>query len=208
MKSNVGIGTKEIMIVGLLIIVVIAFLMYNILGGASNQKLNTFRENASTFSKSMITNQSSFRNVEVIYLGEAIEEGVMKDIKNSLGSGYCDRENSKVSFRDGRVYTTLKCGKYLIDDYEIENSSDIPIYVVSEWSSEKFEGDNVEEITLYNCYEGSRLVFDQYYEEQYLIFMVNDQYNEAARTLEGIERKTALTVTSKTFYRTKDVYEG
>ncbi len=207
MKNNKGFGTKEVMVVIVVILIVMAYLMYTTLGGASTQKLNTFKENASTFAKTMITNQASFSNVEEVFLGEAVNEGFVKEIKNSLGSGNCDKENSKVVFRDGHVYTTFKCGKYLIDNHEIKELDDIPIYVVSEWSEKKPDGDNVEEITLYNCNEGDKLVFDHYYQEKYLIYKVNDAYNESIRALDGIERKTALTVTSKTFYRTKTLYE-
>ncbi len=207
MKNNKGFGTKEVMVVIVLILVVMAILMYTTLGGASTQKLTAFRENASSFSKAMITNQNSFPNVETIYLGEAIHEGVMKDIKNTLGSGNCSQEASKVVFKDGHVYTTLKCGKYLIDNYEINDVSDIPIYEVSEWTEEKLTGDDVEEITLYNCKDSGKMVFDEYYEEYYFIFMVNDRYNESTRSLDGIRRKTSLDIVSKTFYRTKKLME-
>lgn len=207
MKSNKGIGTKEVMIVILLMLSVTAFAMAAILGGADNQKFVTFKENALTFAKTVITNQNSFMNTEVVYLGEAVEEGFIKDIKNSMGRGKCDRENSKVVFKDGHVYTTLKCGKYMIDNYEIKEIEDVPVYEVSEWSEKKPTGEDVEEITLYNCYDANKLVFDQYYEDNYLVFMVNNMYNESARSLDGIERKTVLKVTDKKYYRTKKLIE-
>jgi hypothetical protein len=207
MKSNKGIGTKEVMIVILLMLSVTAFAMAAILGGADNQKFVTFKENALTFAKTVITNQNSFMNTEVVYLGEAVEEGFIKDIKNSMGRGKCDRENSKVVFKDGHVYTTLKCGKYMIDNYEIKEIEDVPVYEVSEWSEQKPTGEDVEEITLYNCYDANKLVFDQYYEDNYLVFMVNNMYNESARSLDGIERKTVLKVTDKKYYRTKKLIE-
>ena len=207
MKSNKGIGTKEVMIVILLMLSVTAFAMAAILGGADNQKFVTFKENALTFAKTVITNQNSFMNTDIVYLGEAVEEGFIKDINNTMGKGKCDRENSKVVFKDGHVYTTFKCGKYMIDNYEIKKLDDIPVYEVTEWSEkEPTEGD-IEEITLYNCYDADKLVFDQYYEENYLIFMVNNMYNESARSLDGIERKTTLKVTEKKYYRTKKLIE-
>ena len=207
MKNNKGFGTKEVMIVILLMLSVTAFSMAAILGGADNQKFVTFKENALTFAKTIITNQNSFMNTEVVYLGEAVEEGFIKDITNSMGRGKCDRQNSKVVFKDGHVYTTLKCGKYLIDNYEIKNIEDVPVYEVSEWSEKKPKEGEVEERTLYNCYESDKLVFDEYYEDKYLIFMVNNTYNESARTLEAVERKTVLKITDKKYYRTKKLLE-
>ena len=203
MKNSKGFGTREILIVVLLMLSISAFLAATLLGGSNEHKILTFKENASTFTKTIVTNQASFFNVDVIYLGEAINEGFMKDIKNTLGSGNCDPNSSKVVFKDGKTYTTFKCGKYMIDNVEIKTLDNLEIYEVSEWTDKKLTGKDVEEITLYNCTEGDKVVFDEYYEEVYLIYKVNDLYNESARTLDGIERKTALKVIEKTFYRTK-----
>ena len=207
MKNNKGFGTRELLITVLLMLSATAFFMALTLSGADNQKLTTFKENASTFAKTIITNQASFPNVDVIYLGEAVNEGVMKNIKNALGGGECDMAFSKVEFRDGKAFTTLKCGKYLVDNYEIKNIEDIPIYEVSEWSEKKPSGKDVEETTLYNCKDGEKIVFDAYYEPFFLVFRVNDTYNETARTLDAIEKKTALKLVEKKFYRTKKLIE-
>ena len=207
MKNNKGFGTREVMIVVLLMLSVSAFLAASILDGADQQKFKTFKENASTFTKTVVTNQSSFYNVDVIYLGEAVNEGFIKDIKNTLGTGKCDQANSKVVFKDGKTYTTFKCGKYMIDNEEIKALDSLDVYEVSEWTDKKITGDDVEEITLYNVEDGGKVKFDDYYEEVYLIYKVNDTYNELCRSLEAIERKTSLKVIEKKFYRTKKLIE-
>ena len=49
MKNNKGFGTKEILAVIVGLLALIAFLMTYILGGASKQRLNTFKQDALKF---------------------------------------------------------------------------------------------------------------------------------------------------------------
>jgi len=207
MKNNKGFGTKELAVLILALLLILAGGMYSILTGASKQKVTTFSENALTFSKTVVGNQASFLMPDRVYLQEAIDEGLMKNIKNALGPGNCDPSQSKVITRDGHVYTTLKCGKYLIDNYEVKDVKDVPIYVVSEWQEEKpkaKKGQTIEEKVLYNCMDGSKKAFKEYYEDAYLPYKVGQEYNETLRTLDSIENKTDLNVISETYYRTRE----
>ena len=206
MKNNKGFGTKEILIVIVLILGVTAYLMTNILGGASKQRISTFRQDALKFSQDITINISSFSKVEVVYLQEAIDEQVSKKIKNPLGSGYCDPTLSKVEFHDGKSYTTLQCGKYLIDNADITYLEKLPVYEVSEWSDKKPEledGEELETRVFYNCYEGKKYTFDDYYEEQYLIYRFKKDIDQNIRSLNSITKNTAYEVKEKTMYRTK-----
>ena len=190
MRNNRGIGTKEIAIVILAGLFIFAGLFMTVLKGASKQKMITFSENALTFQKTAVGNQFTFTNPELIYLQELIEEKVMNDIKNPLGSGNCSREESKVATRDGHVYTTLKCGKYLIDDAEIKDTNKVTVYLVSEWTDKKLTGKDVEEKVLYNVKDSGKIVFDEYYEDTYLPHKISKEYGEYVRTFDAIERKT------------------
>lgn len=207
MKNNKGFGTKEIALVIVAGLFIFAGLFMSVMKGASKQKVITYSENALTFQKTAVGNQSSFRNPELIYLQEVIEEQFMKDIKNALGSGNCDREESKVVTRDSRIYTTLKCGKYLIDDSEIKDTSKVQIYVVSDWSEKKLSGKNVEKKVLYNVEDSGKIVFKKYYEDGYLPYKITKEYGEYVLFFNDIERLTNLKVVKKTFYRTKDKLE-
>lgn len=207
MKNNKGFGTKEIALVIVAGLFIFAGLFMSVMKGASKQKVITYSENALTFQKTAVGNQSSFRNPELIYLQEVIEEQFMKDIKNALGSGNCDREESKVVTRDSHIYTTLKCGKYLIDDEEIKDTSKVQIYVVSDWTEKKLSGKNVEKKVLYNVEDSGKVVFDKYYEDTYLPYKITKEYDEYVPVFDEIERRTSLKVVKKTFYRTKDKLE-
>lgn len=204
MRNNKGFGTKELAIIALGVIFIFTGLMMSILGGASKQKAITFNENALTFSKTIIANQSSFVNPEYVYLQEAIDQELIKNIHNALGRGDCDPTQSKVVTSDGHVYTTLKCGKYLIDNYEIKDTKDIEIYEVSEWSEKKPSGKNVEERVLYNAIDSGKNMFDEYYEDSYLAYLVGKEANRPIRTFDSIERITGMKTDGKTYYRTKE----
>ena len=207
MKNNKGFGTKEAAVLILALLFIFAGLFMSVMKGASKQKVITFSENALTFQKTAVGNQSSFINPEIVYLQEVIEEQFMKDIKNALGSGNCSREESKVVTDDGHVYTTLKCGHYLIDNVEIKDVKDVKIYVVSDWTEKKLTGKNVEKKVLYNIEDSGKVVFDKYYEDTYLPYKVSKEYGDYIVLFDEIEKKTALKVLSKTFYRTKDKLE-
>ena len=207
MKNNKGFGTKEAAVLILALLFIFAGLFMSVMKGASKQKVITYGENALTFQKTAVGNQATFKNPELIYLQEVIEENFMKDIKNALGPGNCSREESKVETRDGRVYTTLRCGKYLIEDQEIKDASKVKIYVVSDWTEKKLTGDNVEKRDLYNVEDSGKIVFKEYYEKTFLPRKVASEYSEYLLYFEDIERKTNLKTVSKTFYRTKDKLE-
>ena len=92
------------------------------------------------------------------YLEEVINEELLDYIKNPFSKGNCDVTESRVDMIDGYAYTTLKCGKYLIDKEKIKDVNDIKIYKVSDWSSKKIKGDNVEKKTFYNCKKDGKVL--------------------------------------------------
>ena len=204
MKNNKGFGTKEIAILVVAILLIFTGLFMSVMGGASKQKAITFNDNALTFSKTVIANQASFLNPDYVYLQEAIDQEVIKNVHNALGKGDCDPTQSKVVTNNGHAYTTLKCDKYLIDNYEIKDTNEIEIYEVSEWSEKKPKGENIEERVLYNVVDNGKNMFPDYYEEAYLAYATGKETQSTIRTFDSIERITGLKTVSKTFYRTKE----
>ena len=200
MKNNKGFGKFEVLTMIVIILLIGAYLMYSSLGGVSNQKLKTMKNSAIKFSDAVNTNISSFHNTETIYLGEVIDEGLLKKIKSPFSSGNCDEAESKVEIVDGLPYVTLKCDNYLLDKIKPDNGDGVPIYEVGEWSTKKPGGDS-EEKTLYNCSVSGKEMFDHYTEELYMVSRINKQegtnYYFADGIAETCEAKT------KTFYRTK-----
>ncbi len=205
MKNNKGFGRFEVMTLILLMIVVLAGGFYMILNGANKQRMITMRDNASNFSKMVVTNNASFRNTNVVYLEEAIDGKYSSKIKNPLGSGYCDPTQSRVNIINGEAYTTLRCGEYLIDQSQFKAGDEFVVYKVSDWTDKKPKGDNVEERVLYNCVDNGKELFDTYYEDYYLVYKIYKEYNQDFHFVNAINN--VCKVTSKTFYRTKDKVE-
>ena len=200
MKNNKGFGKIEILTMVTLLIAAFAFFAYLLLKGANKQKIDTMKENALTFSKAASTNIASFSNVDVVYLDQLISAGVSGNIKNPFGGGNCDGSQSRVNFTGGRSYATLKCGEYLIDYSDFSDKEKVPVYKVTEWDEKEITGPYVEKRTLFNCIDGGREIFEQYYEEFYFVFQYNQTYGETSYFARDIK---SCEVVSKNFYRTK-----
>lgn len=205
MKNNKGFGRFEILTLVVLGIALGAYLMYLVVGIASNQKFETMKESAVSFSKAVSTNLSSFHNSESVYLGELIDEEVLNKIKSPFSSGDCDITESKVQYIDGLAYVTLKCDKYLIDKSRLNDIEKIDIYKVGDWYEDKTDDDNEEATVFYNCLDDSgNEVFDKYYEELYFISKLNKQESSNYYFSADV---TSCEVVNKTLYRTKEIYE-
>ena len=207
MKNNKGFMRFEVMTIVVILLVVFAFLFYMILNGTSNQKFETMKENANAFAKTVATNISSFHYSNTVYLGEAIDEGFLHSIKNPFGGGNCDVSESRVDIVDGKAYSTLKCGKYILEKVDFSDTKDVPFYEVGEWTETKPEGDDVEEITLYNCLDNGKEVFDDYKEELFFVYQINKTYETDVYFANDVENSGVCEVDSKTFYRTHKTVE-
>ena len=204
MRNNKGYGKFEVLTVIVLLLGIFAFLAYVFLGGVSGQKLQTMKDNANRFSRTVANNMNSFHNTETVYLGEAIDEEILKNIKNPVGKGNCSVSESFVHFTDGMPYVTFRCGDYLIENVNFTGKSDYPVYKLSDWSETK-TGDNVEEKELYNCTDNGKEVFDEYYEELYFVYLVNKKYGTSHYFASSVD--STCKVVKKTFYRTKEEYK-
>lgn len=200
MRNNMGFGKFEVMTMITLLLVVFCVLAYLLLNGVSNQKIDTMKDNAISFSKVVTTNIASFHNTETVFLGEAIDENLLGDIKSPFGGGVCSREESFVHLEDGLPYVTLKCGNHLIENTNF-SSKDINVYIVSEWSENK-KNDDDEETTLYNCEDGGEIAFDQYYPELYFVYQSNKKFDGNAYFADGVHNCEVVT---KKFYRSRKV---
>ena len=177
--------------------------MYIFLGGVSGQKIDTMKENALSFQKTVATNIASFHNVDTVYLDEAIKEEFIGNIKSPFGGGNCDVTQSKVNFVEGKPYVTLKCGDYLIDKAVFNDKDSVDLFKVTAWSEKEIKGDDVETIELYNCTKDGKEVYDQYYEELYFIVKMNSD-NQTNYYFANDIPKDKCTVVKKNFYRHKE----
>ena len=142
MINNKGFAKFEVLSVIVLLICIGAFLMYQVLGGASSQQLSTMRDSASNFAKAVIADSNSFVNSDNVYLDEAIDSGLMNSISSPFG-GKCDGSETRYFMNDGTPSVTLKCGKYLINEENVSNVKKAKIYKVSEWTEKELSCSDV-----------------------------------------------------------------
>ena len=203
MKNNKGFARYELVTVIVLLLVVFAYLMNCVLGGASSTKIQAMKESALNFSKAVSINVSNFNNFEVVYLKEAYEEKVLETLKNPFGSGNCDESESKIVFVDGQPHVTLKCGNYALFDEDFSDPKNVDVYKVSNWSTKEIE--DSEQKDLYNCVKDNKDLFNDYYEDLYLVSRINHDYNTSFYSASDVSEFCELE--KKTFYRTKELVE-
>jgi hypothetical protein len=200
MRNN-GMGKFEVIVMILLFMAIVAYILWYFLNGSDGQKFNTMKKNAVNVSKTVSTNINSFHNTETVYLGEAINEGLIPAVKSPFSGKECSISESKVVMHNDMPVVTLRCDNYLIDGVRFSgNYNDVPIYKVSDWSTEKPSGD-YEERVLYNCVDGGEEKYPEYYEELYFVSRINDDYGRSHYFADTVD--TDCKVVKKTFYRTK-----
>ena len=180
--------------------------LYFILGNTGKQKINTFKDNAVTLGKTVSTNSGSFHNSENVYLGEVLDQKLLKtSIKNPFEAGFCDEGESKVEFISGKAYVTLKCGSYLIEKSSLNDKSTMDIYTIGKWTDKEMTGEDVESKTLYNCLDGNgKEMFDNYLEELYMVSLINKENDTDYYFSNDISECKVVT---KEMYREKKLYE-
>lgn len=200
MRNNKGFGKFEVLTVMVICLIIFCVLFYTILGASPTRKMKTMQEDAISFTKTATTNSNSFHNTETFYLKEVIDEKLMDEINNPFGKGSCSSEESKIEIEeDGFAYTTLKCGKYLIDHAIVTDGKKVDVYEVGEWKDTKEKND--EEKTLYNCIKDGKEIYDDYYEELYFVYRINKDYQKDYYF--ATEVKSICKVVSKNQYRSK-----
>lgn len=205
MMNNKGFMKFEVLTMVFIFIVAVCGGGFLIIKGANGQKINTMSSNGLRLSEVVVTNISSFKNLNLVYLDEVINEKLIDNIKNPFGGGNCDGTASSVEIIDGDPYTTLKCGDYLIDKQNIKDVNEVKLYKVSEWQEDKLTGDNVEEKVLYNCVKDGENLYDEYLEEGFLVAKINHEFDTNYYFKNQISSECEEIV-EKTFYRTKEEF--
>jgi len=204
MKNN-GMGKFEVFVIIVLCVAVFSYLTYYLLNSSEWQKVITMKKSGESFSKVTSINRNFFHNRKVVYLGEVIEEGYINNIRSPFSKGNCSVSESRIDFNDDNdnndYLVTLKCDNYLIDKATIlTEKSEVNVYKVSAWQEEEIKGDNVEKKTLYNCMDGGKEKYPEYYEEAYFASRINLDYGA-----DHYDKSTVseCPVVEKVFYRTK-----
>lgn len=202
MMNNKGFMRFEVVTVMLIGIVAFCGGAFLILKSANNQRINTMSTNGLKLSEVVATNIASFKNLNTVYLQEVINEELLNNIKNPFDGGNCDATESRVDMISGKPYTTLRCGKYLIDKENIKDVNETKIYKISDWKNEKITGEDVEEKKFYNCKKDGKNIYDEYLEDGYLVARINHDYDTNYYFIEELSNFCEKVV-EKTYYRTK-----
>ncbi len=205
MMNKKGFAKHEVLTIIALIIIVIAIVLNYIIQSGNKQKFETMKSSAQSFASVVAGNLDGFDvYFNEHYLGEVVDNGLMKNIKNPFDGGVCDINESKVLVIEGKRFVTLKCGDYLIDNQDDSSLDSIIIYKVSEWSDTKSEDSN-QELEVYNCVVDNKEVFDKYLESTNFLYNVNKKYNQQYNSLESV--KGSCEIKSKKIYRNKTVVD-
>ena len=205
MKNNNGFAKYEVLTVIVLLMLVGTFLLYGVIQQSPKEKIKTLKNDAIKFSNAVSTNNDTFHNTNLVYLGEVIDEKLLREMKNPVGKGNCSRSESFVEMVNGSVVVTLRCGNYLVDKATFAGSLNVPVYTVSDWSDKKTSSSNDQE-TLYNCIDKGKEKYPEYYEELYFVYRINQDYGTEYYYADSIQ-SSECKVVAKTFYREKKEYK-
>lgn len=203
MRNNRGLGRFETIVIVLVLLVIFAFLFKVILDGASRKDFDTMRSDAASFGKAVTTNADFYHNSGAVSLGEAVGEKTIAKIKNPVGKGYCDESESRVMLNEGKYYITLRCGDYLIEHTDLTAVDKAKVYEVSAWQEKEMTG--ADKTTLYNCENGGKELYPEYYDEQYFVYKINQDNGTNYFAASSVEK--TCKVLSKEMYRTKKEVE-
>lgn len=196
MRNNMIFRKFESIIVLVVMILLLCFFLFLILRMGDKQRLKNFINNAYNFEKAVLINLDSFHNDKRVYLREVIDEGFLKKIKNPIGKGFCSKEESYVDFDNGTSFVTLQCGHYLINHVRLDDISSIKLYKVGNWQDKRI--DDAQSKVVYNCLDGDKELFDNYYDEFYFIYMINKTMGSEFYYANQVN---TCTVVTKTVYR-------
>ena len=196
--NNKGIGGYEFLTVVLVCLILASILLYIAISIGDKEKFQVFRYNAKTIGINAIQYDGQ-RKFDTVYLYEMINDGLVTEMKNSFsGDELCDIYDSKVEFTDSGKKVTLRCGNYLIYKQDI-TSENYNIYKITDWTSKKLTGDNVDVNKVYNAVLDDDEMLDDYYEMDLFIKLMMNKYGSQYYSIEAI--KEDFNVIEKTVYR-------
>lgn len=203
MKNSYGFGKFEVLTVIVLLMIVSAYLLYCVLNPSMEEKVKIMKNSAIKFGNTAATNNDTFHNLSVVYLGEVQDEKLIESVKNPFGKGTCSASESYTEVSGDSTVVTYKCGKYLINGMNLLNTNSAEMYEVSDWSDKKSDNSNDEKV-LYNCTVNGKEKFPEYYDELYFVYLINKEYETDYYYANNVNE---CDVVSKTFYREKKLYE-
>lgn len=200
-----GKGTYEFLTVAVLCLVLSAILLFIVINNNLHEKFQVFRYNAKTVGINAV-NYNNKTSDDVVYLYELIDHNLVTNIKNNFSSSeeFCDPYESKVVFSNNSKKVTLRCGEYLIYNQDITDKK-MNIYKVSDWSSKKLKGDNIDTLKVYALMKNGKNLLNDYYEGDLFIKLVSSNYGSKYSSLKEIRKN--YKVKEKTIYRKRKLVD-
>ena len=193
-----GRGTYEFLTVAVVCLILSTIFLFIVINNSKHEKFLVFKYNAKTVGINAV-NYNNSTGEDVVYLYELIDNNLVTRIKNNFsGDEFCDLYESKVVFSDSSKKVTLKCGDYLIYNQDV-TSKEYNIYKVSNWSSSRITGNNVDTITVYGLIKNGKNLLDDYYEKNLFIKLVSNSYGSKYNSIKNIKKD--YQVKKKTLYR-------
>ena len=193
-----GFGKFESLTMLVVIIALLAGGLYLILGMSDKTKFETVNKSSLNFVDAVQGSDEAFLTYRTYYLGQAIDEQLIKKISSPFSKEDCDIYESKVDYESPNYFVTLKCGDYLM---KARNSKDsgYKIYKVGEWKDTK-ESENDDQRTVYSC---DNCGVDGYYEEAAFVYLYNKNNSKSLNYLDDVKKEA--TVTSKEQFRSMEL---
>lgn len=204
--NNKGLGRKETMMALLLILIIMAVVLYKVLGTNDTTQFTNFRRLANTF----INEAGMVRDVEIgyeeqVFLYDTINLSYSEELKSPFNQNdKCDIYESKIKMVNKSVYVTLKCSDYIIYN-QLTTENEYKIYKVSEWTDEKLTGSNVQEATFYNYEVNGEEQLPTYYMEKEFLVKYAEKTGYKTNYVSYLRSEHKLL--EKTYYRTIEEVE-
>ncbi len=158
--GNKGFSKIEFMTMIAVIAILIALGVKLVADNSKNY--GAFRNLANSFANNVARYKDQYpRDDNTYILDDLIEKGFSEELKNPIDTTeYCDRFESYVEVPEpNNKKVTLICGEYIVEGYQ---SSGYKVYEVTEWTTEKNNKSNDNNV-LYNYTIDGNEVFGEYY---------------------------------------------
>lgn len=202
-RNNKGFGSKEILTVSTVCLILAAVLLTLSIQTSYGEKYKVMEYNARVFGLSATTYQMENNN-DTVYMVELLDNGLFSRVKNPFGGDkYCNGYESRVDYENGKKYVTLRCGNYLIDHQYIAED-EYQVYKVGSWTDTKPKA-KYQQMTAYNYKDGKNDGFEDHYNEAMFLYVFNKKYGKSYEAVSDIPKK--YQVYKKKWYRTKTLIE-
>ena len=165
------------------------------------ERYKIFRSNARSFAIN-VNRAGLHTDRHRISLLELIDAGYHNHILNPfLGDRHCDINDSFITIRGPHLYTTLRCGNYLINDQDVGARYFAVYRIIVDWQ-ETWPGgrrEDIDTMLMYNFQIDNELVYERFFPEEVFVYKFNRRNNTEYENVDDIPIE--FNVIERRFYR-------